>query len=61
MFVRNEKEPVDIFCVLTANKIKLFKFSSEFKVQKPYEEFEEEKAAVVRDIDAIGKRSVASS
>ncbi|KAL5721359.1 hypothetical protein ACHQM5_005012 [Ranunculus cassubicifolius] len=54
LFVDNEDKPEEIVNVLSWNKQGIVRLCEDLKVDKPYDQFEEDKARVVKDIQGLG-------
>ncbi|KAI8000739.1 putative MO25-like protein [Camellia lanceoleosa] len=53
LFVANQHKPADIISILLANKTKLLRLFADFKTDKEDEQFEADKAQVIREILAL--------
>ncbi|WCJ28156.1 Mo25 family protein [Euphorbia peplus] len=53
LFVANQNKPADIISILVANRSKLLRLFADFKIDKEDEQFEADKAQVVREIAAL--------
>ncbi|EXB56667.1 hypothetical protein L484_004272 [Morus notabilis] len=53
LFAANQNKPPDIVSILLANKSKLLRLFADFKTDKEDEQFEADKAQVVKEIDAL--------
>ncbi|XP_062013611.1 putative MO25-like protein At5g47540 [Rosa rugosa] len=53
LFAANQNKPADIVGILVANKSKLLRLFADFKIDKEDEQFEADKAQVVREIAAL--------
>ncbi|KAG9443616.1 hypothetical protein H6P81_014956 [Aristolochia fimbriata] len=53
LFAANSKKPPEIVSIFIANRSKLLRFFSDFKMDKEDEQFEADKAQVVREIAAL--------
>ncbi|XP_052182138.1 putative MO25-like protein At5g47540 isoform X1 [Diospyros lotus] len=53
LFVANQQKPPDIISILVANRSKLLRLFADFKTEKEDEQFEADKAQVVREIAAL--------
>ncbi|CAM8934150.1 unnamed protein product [Rhodiola kirilowii] len=53
LFAANQNKPADIVSILVANKSKLLRLFADFKIDKEEEQFEADKAQVVREIAAL--------
>ncbi|RVW33600.1 putative MO25-like protein [Vitis vinifera] len=56
LFAANQNKPPDIVSILVANKSKLLRLFADFKTEKEDEQFEADKAQVVREIAALEPR-----
>ncbi|XP_042479263.1 putative MO25-like protein At5g47540 [Macadamia integrifolia] len=54
LFAANQNKPPEIISILLANRNKLLRFFSDFKMDKEDEQFEADKAQVVKEIVALG-------
>ncbi|KAL9347560.1 hypothetical protein Peur_058926 [Populus x canadensis] len=60
LFVANQKKPPEIISVLVTNRSKLLRFLGDFSIDKEDEQFEADKAQVIKEIatlEIIGERS----
>ncbi|XP_011003512.1 PREDICTED: putative MO25-like protein At5g47540 [Populus euphratica] len=60
LFVANQKKPPEIISVLVTNRSKLLRFLGDFSIDKEDEQFEADKAEVIKEIAALeisGERS----
>ncbi|XP_061960685.1 putative MO25-like protein At5g47540 [Populus nigra] len=60
LFVANQKKPPEIISVLVTNRSKLLRFLGDFSIDKEDEQFEADKARVIKEIatlEIIGDRS----
>ncbi|CAN1175055.1 Putative MO25-like protein At5g47540 [Linum perenne] len=53
LFAANQNKPADIVSILVANRSKLLRLFADFKTEKEDEQFEADKAQVVREIAAL--------
>ncbi|TQD70004.1 hypothetical protein C1H46_044465 [Malus baccata] len=53
LFAANQNKPADIVSILVANRSKLLRLFADFKIDKEDEQFEADKAQVVREIAAM--------
>ncbi|MCL7049993.1 hypothetical protein MKW94_003442 [Papaver nudicaule] len=53
LFAANQNKPPEIVSILVANRSKLLRFFSEFKLDKEDEQFEADKAQVIKEIVAL--------
>ncbi|RZC65815.1 hypothetical protein C5167_009505 [Papaver somniferum] len=53
LFAANQNKPPEIVGILVANRSKLLRFFSEFKIDKEDEQFEADKAQVIKEIVAL--------
>ncbi|KAL6200887.1 hypothetical protein ACLB2K_024602 [Fragaria x ananassa] len=53
LFAANQNKPADIVGILVANRSKLLRLFADFKIDKEDEQFEADKAQVVREIAAL--------
>lgn len=53
VFVANQNKPPEIVSILVANREKLLRFFSEFKTEKEDEQFDQDKAQVVKEIASL--------
>ncbi|KAI3849595.1 hypothetical protein MKW92_042707 [Papaver armeniacum] len=53
LFAANQNKPPEIVSILVANRSKLLRFFSEFKIDKEDEQFEADKAQVIKEIVAL--------
>ncbi|XP_026407546.1 putative MO25-like protein At5g47540 [Papaver somniferum] len=53
LFAANQNKPPEIVDILVANRSKLLRFFSEFKIDKEDEQFEADKAQVIKEIVAL--------
>ncbi|CAN1337158.1 Putative MO25-like protein At5g47540 [Linum perenne] len=53
LFAANQNKPADIVSILLANRSKLLRLFADFKTEKEDEQFEADKAQVVREIAAL--------
>uniref|UniRef100_A0A2P2MFH3 Calcium-binding protein n=2 Tax=Rhizophora mucronata TaxID=61149 RepID=A0A2P2MFH3_RHIMU len=53
LFVANQNKPPDIVSILVANRSKLLRLFADFKADKEHDQFEADKAQVVREIAAL--------
>lgn len=53
LFAANQNKPADIVGILVANKSKLLRLFADFKPDKEDEQFEADKAQVVKEIDSL--------
>ncbi|URD75943.1 Mo25-like [Musa troglodytarum] len=53
LFVANQNKPLEIISILTTNKKKLLRLLEDFKLDKEDEQFEGDKAQVIREIEAL--------
>ncbi|KAF9679391.1 hypothetical protein SADUNF_Sadunf06G0010300 [Salix dunnii] len=56
LFVANQHKPPDIVSILVANRSKLLRLFADFKIDKEDEQFEADKAQVVKEIAALEPR-----
>ncbi|XP_077211145.1 putative MO25-like protein At5g47540 [Tasmannia lanceolata] len=56
LFAANQNKPPEIVTILVANRSKLLRFFSDFKMDKEDEQFEADKAQVIREIAALEPR-----
>ncbi|KAK4588580.1 hypothetical protein RGQ29_019548 [Quercus rubra] len=56
LFAANQNKPPDIISILVANRSKLLRLFADFKTDKEDEQFEADKAQVVREIAALEPR-----
>ncbi|GMN27805.1 hypothetical protein TIFTF001_001818 [Ficus carica] len=56
LFVGNQNKPTEIVNVLVTNKSKLLRFFEDFKFEKVPEQFETDKAQVVREIENLERK-----
>ncbi|OIC42159.1 hypothetical protein A7L55_21370 [Acinetobacter baumannii] len=56
VFVANQNKPPEIVSILVANREKLLRFFSEFKTEKEDEQFDQDKAQVVKEIASLEPR-----
>ncbi|KAJ6912309.1 hypothetical protein NC651_014877 [Populus alba x Populus x berolinensis] len=56
LFVANQNKPPDIVSILVANRSKLLRLLADFKIDKEDEQFEADKAQVVKEIAALEPR-----
>ncbi|KAF9664405.1 hypothetical protein SADUNF_Sadunf16G0015600 [Salix dunnii] len=56
LFVANQNKPPDIISILVANRSKLLRLFADFKIDKEDEQFEADKAQVVREIASLEPR-----
>jgi len=54
--VANQNKPPEIVSILVANREKLLRFFSEFKTEKEDEQFDQDKAQVVKEIASLEPR-----
>ncbi|BAT77322.1 putative MO25-like protein At5g47540 [Vigna umbellata] len=59
LFVANQKKPADIISILVANRSKLLRLLGDLKIAKEDEQFEADKAQVIREIAALEPRDIA--
>lgn len=59
LFVANQKKPADIISILVANRSKLLRLLGDLKSAKEDEQFEADKAQVIREIAALEPRDLA--
>lgn len=52
----NQNKPPEIVSILVANREKLLRFFSEFKTEKEDEQFDQDKAQVVKEIASLEPR-----
>ncbi|OMO76933.1 Sodium/sulfate symporter [Corchorus capsularis] len=57
LFAANQNKPADIVSILVANKSKLLRLFADFKTDKEDEQFEADKAQVVKEIAALETRA----
>ncbi|KAG6490032.1 hypothetical protein ZIOFF_048167 [Zingiber officinale] len=57
LFAANQNKPPEITSILFTNKDKLLRFFRDFKLDKEDEQFEADKAQVVREIQALKKEN----
>ncbi|KAL1320366.1 hypothetical protein HN51_065101 [Arachis hypogaea] len=53
LFAANQNKPADIISILVANKSKILRLLEDFKLEKEDEQFEADKAQVMREIAAL--------
>ncbi|MBA0811809.1 hypothetical protein Gohar_025825, partial [Gossypium harknessii] len=53
LFAANQNKPADIVSILVANKSKLLRLFADFKTDKEDEQFEADKAQVVKEIASL--------
>ncbi|CAM6106122.1 unnamed protein product [Calypogeia fissa] len=53
LFVANTNKPQDIVNILVANRVKLLRFLGDFTTEKEDEQFDQDKAQVVREIENL--------
>ncbi|ERN18287.1 hypothetical protein AMTRI_Chr10g230100 [Amborella trichopoda] len=58
VFVANQNKPPEIVSILVANRSKLLRFFSDFKTDKEDEQFDQDKAQVVKEIAALEPREL---
>ncbi|XP_043688743.1 putative MO25-like protein At5g47540 isoform X1 [Telopea speciosissima] len=58
LFAANQNKPPEIVSILVANRNKLLRFFGDFKMEKEDEQFEADKAQVVREIAALEPRDL---
>ncbi|KAH9301280.1 hypothetical protein KI387_012863 [Taxus chinensis] len=58
VFVANQNKPPEIVSILIANRSKLLRFFSDFKTEKEDEQFDQDKAQVVKEIAALEPREL---
>uniref|UniRef100_A0A3N7F0M2 MO25-like protein n=1 Tax=Populus trichocarpa TaxID=3694 RepID=A0A3N7F0M2_POPTR len=56
LFVANQNKPPDIVSILVANRSKLLRLLADFKIDKEDEQFEADKAQIVKEIAALEPR-----
>ncbi|KAF7840543.1 putative MO25-like protein [Senna tora] len=56
LFVANQHKPADIIGILVANRSKLLRLLGDFKIEKEDEQFEADKAQVMREIAGLEPR-----
>lgn len=56
VFVANQNKPPEIVSILVANREKLLRFFGEFKTEKEDEQFDQDKAQVVKEIASLEPR-----
>nr|GEV39116.1 hypothetical protein [Tanacetum cinerariifolium] len=56
LFAANQNKPADIVSILVANRSKLLRLFADFKPDKEDEQFEADKAQVVREIAGLEPR-----
>ncbi|KAL3740879.1 hypothetical protein ACJRO7_022067 [Eucalyptus globulus] len=56
LFAANQNKPLDIIGILVANRSKLLRLFADFNFDKVYEQFEADKAQVVKEIEALEPR-----
>ncbi|KAF8410826.1 hypothetical protein HHK36_003363 [Tetracentron sinense] len=56
LFAANQNKPLDIVGILVANRSKLLRFFGDFKIDKEDEQFEADKAQVIKEIAALEPR-----
>ncbi|KAJ8621496.1 hypothetical protein MRB53_030025 [Persea americana] len=56
LFAANQNKPPEIVSILIANRSKLLRFFSDFKMDKENEQFEADKAQVIKEIAALEPR-----
>ncbi|GAB2279834.1 hypothetical protein Dimus_014473 [Dionaea muscipula] len=61
LFAANQHKPHDIASVLVANQSKLLRFLGNFKLDKEDEQFEADKAQVIREIAALNQEIISNS
>ncbi|RDX63970.1 putative MO25-like protein, partial [Mucuna pruriens] len=59
LFAANQKKPADIISILVANRSKLLRLLGDLKIDKEDEQFEADKAQVIKEIAALEPRDVA--
>ncbi|CAL1352128.1 unnamed protein product [Linum trigynum] len=59
LFAANQNKPADIVSILVANRSKLLRLFADFKPDKEDEQFEADKAQVVREIAALEPKDLA--
>ncbi|CAJ1941466.1 unnamed protein product [Sphenostylis stenocarpa] len=59
LFAANQKKPADIISILVANRSKLLRLLGDLKIDKEDEQFEADKAQVIREIAALEPRDLA--
>ncbi|KAI9124244.1 hypothetical protein K1719_005544 [Acacia pycnantha] len=57
LFVANKNKPAEIIGILVANRSKLLRLLGDFKMEKPDEQFDADKAQVMREIAALEPKS----
>ncbi|RWW45106.1 hypothetical protein BHE74_00049087 [Ensete ventricosum] len=57
LFAANQNKPLEITSILVTNKDKLLRFLKDFKIDKEDEQFEADKAQVVKEIQALKKEN----
>ncbi|KAK4259113.1 hypothetical protein QN277_005480 [Acacia crassicarpa] len=57
LFVANKNKPAEIIGILVANRNKLLRLLGDFKMEKPDEQFDADKAQVMREIAALEPKS----
>ncbi|CAL9065205.1 putative MO25-like protein At5g47540 [Musa acuminata AAA Group] len=57
LFAANQNKPPEITSILVTNKDKLLRFLKDFKIDKEDEQFEADKAQVVKEIQALKKEN----
>ncbi|MED6114544.1 hypothetical protein PIB30_081272 [Stylosanthes scabra] len=53
LFAANQNKPADVISILVANKSKILRLLEDFKIEKEDEQFEADKAQVMREISAL--------
>lgn len=53
LFAANQHKPADIVGIFVANKSKMLRLLEDFKIDKEDEQFEADKAQVMREIEAL--------
>ena len=53
LFAANQHKPADIVSIFVANKSKMLRLLEDFKIDKEDEQFEADKAQVMREIEAL--------
>lgn len=53
LFVANQKKPPEVISILVANRNKLLRFFGDFKIDRDDDQFEADKAQVIREIAAL--------
>ncbi|XP_010057837.2 putative MO25-like protein At5g47540 [Eucalyptus grandis] len=56
LFAANQNKPLDIIGILITNRSKLLRLFADFNFDKVYEQFEADKAQVVKEIEALEPR-----